>query len=104
MDLITGMFPYFVNPRFILLCLAGSIAGLFVGSIPGLSVSMATALLVSITYNWKTTDAMATICLRHGGICQGDYGQHREKILCCCLHGEHCIMLFKAYEKNNNGE
>ena len=27
MDLITGMLPYFVNPRFILLCLAGSVAG-----------------------------------------------------------------------------
>ena len=61
MDLIKGMLPYFVNIRFILLCFAGSVAGLFVGSIPGLSVSMATALLVSITYTWKTTDAMATI-------------------------------------------
>ena len=59
--MITGMLPYFADPRFVLLCLAGSVAGLFVGAIPGLSVSMATALLVSITYTWKTSNALAAI-------------------------------------------
>ena len=39
----------------------GSVAGLFVGAIPGLSVSMATALLVSITYTWQTNDALAMV-------------------------------------------
>lgn len=39
----------------------GSVLGLFVGAIPGLSVSMATALLVSITYTWKTSNAIGTI-------------------------------------------
>ena len=34
---------------------------LFVGAIPGLSVSMATALLVSITYTWEHSDALAMI-------------------------------------------
>ena len=32
-----------VDPRFVLMVLLGSVAGLFVGAIPGLSVSMATA-------------------------------------------------------------
>ena len=41
--------------------LLGSVAGLFVGAIPGLSVSMATALLVSITYTWEHSDALAMI-------------------------------------------
>ena len=50
-----------LTPKFIFLVLLGSVAGLFVGAIPGLSVSMATALLVSITYTWETTDALATI-------------------------------------------
>ena len=50
-----------LTPKFIFLVLLGSVAGLFVGAIPGLSVSMATALLVSITYTWQTTDALATI-------------------------------------------
>ena len=61
MDAIIHSLAYFANPRFILLCGLGSVAGLFVGSIPGLSVSMATALLVSITYPWSAIDAMATI-------------------------------------------
>ena len=50
-----------LTPKFIMLVFLGSVAGLFVGAIPGLSVSMATALLVSITYTWQTTDALATI-------------------------------------------
>ena len=61
MDAILHSFAYFLNPRFILLCGLGSVAGLFVGAIPGLSVSMATALLVSITYTWSANDAMATV-------------------------------------------
>lgn len=50
-----------LNIRFVLLVFAGAAAGLFVGAIPGLSVSMATALLVSVTYTWETTDALAAI-------------------------------------------
>ncbi len=50
-----------ITPHFILMVLAGSVAGLFVGAIPGLSVSMATALLVSITYTWDHSDALAMI-------------------------------------------
>lgn len=50
-----------IDIRFILMVLAGSVAGLFVGAIPGLSVSMATALLVSITYTWEHSDALAMI-------------------------------------------
>ena len=50
-----------LNAKFIFLVCLGSVAGLFVGAIPGLSVSMATALLVSITYTWETTNALATI-------------------------------------------
>lgn len=61
MSAMLGILSYFTDIRFILLCLAGSVAGLFVGAIPGLSVSMATALLVSITYTWSTNDALATI-------------------------------------------
>ena len=59
--MLTQMLEFCIQPRFLLLCLAGSVAGLFVGAIPGLSVSMATALLVSITYSWQTTDALATV-------------------------------------------
>ena len=59
--MLEGVLALFVDPRFIMYVLIGSVAGLFVGAIPGLSVSMATALLVSITYTWQTSDALATI-------------------------------------------
>ena len=61
MEAILHSLAFFIQPRFVLLCGLGSVAGLFVGSIPGLSVSMATALLVSITYTWSANDALATV-------------------------------------------
>lgn len=47
--------------QFFLMVLAGSTAGLLVGAIPGLSVTMATAILVSITYGWPMKTALALI-------------------------------------------
>lgn len=61
MEAIVHAFGYFLQLRFVLLCGLGSAAGLLVGAIPGLSVSMATALLVSITYSWPTADALAAV-------------------------------------------
>lgn len=58
---ILDVLTYFLDLRFVLLVLTGAVAGLFVGAIPGLSVTMATALLVSVTYAWSTTDALAMI-------------------------------------------
>lgn len=39
----------------------GSVAGLLVGALPGLSVTMATALLVSLTYTWDLSAALGLI-------------------------------------------
>ena len=50
-----------VNLNFIILVFIGSIAGLFVGAMPGISVTMATALLVSVTFTWEVNNAMALI-------------------------------------------
>ena len=50
-----------ININFILLVFLGSLAGLFVGAMPGLSVTMATALLVSVTFTWEVNNAMALI-------------------------------------------
>lgn len=50
-----------VDGAFLALVFAGSVAGLFVGAIPGLSVTMATALLVSITFTWSVKNALAVI-------------------------------------------
>ena len=58
---ILDILAYFVNPQFIFFVFLGSLTGLLVGAIPGLSVTMATALLVSVTYTWNTSNAMAMI-------------------------------------------
>lgn len=50
-----------MSPEFILLVAAGAFAGLMVGAMPGLSVTMATALLVSITFTWSVENAMGLI-------------------------------------------
>lgn len=59
--MINSFLHYFANIQFIFLTFLGAVLGLFVGSIPGLSVTMATALLVSVTYTWQTANAMATV-------------------------------------------
>ncbi len=51
----------FTDLNFILFVFIGSLAGLIVGSMPGLSVTMATAILVSFTYTWNIKYALATI-------------------------------------------
>lgn len=50
-----------VNLKFILMVFLGSLAGLFVGAMPGLSVTMATALLVSLTFTWDVKNALGLI-------------------------------------------
>lgn len=47
------------NLRFILILFSGSFIGLVIGALPGLSVTMATALLLSVTYSWSFYDAIA---------------------------------------------
>ncbi len=47
--------------NFILFIFIGSLLGLIVGSMPGLSVTMATAILVSFTYSMDIKYALATI-------------------------------------------
>ena len=58
---IASVFSCFLDPELILFVFIGAVAGTFVGAIPGLSVTMATALLVSITYSWETKLALATM-------------------------------------------
>ncbi len=60
-----------VDLHFVYLVLIGSVAGLVVGALPGLSATMATALLVSLTYSWEFNDAMAVIM---GVFVSGVYG------------------------------
>jgi len=45
----------------ILLTALGSLSGVLIGALPGLSVTMATALLVSLTFSWSMEYALAMI-------------------------------------------
>lgn len=50
-----------IDLNFIFLVFIGSLAGFFIGAMPGLSVTMATALLVSLTFTWEAKSALALI-------------------------------------------
>ncbi len=56
----------------------GVFAGIYVGAIPGLSVTMATSLLIAMTYSWSTDAALAVMMGVYVG---GVYGGSRAAIL-----------------------
>lgn len=62
----------------LLFCAAGCFVGIYVGAIPGLSVTMATSLLIAMTYSWSTEAALAVMM---GVYIGGVYGGSRAAIL-----------------------
>lgn len=62
----------------ILFVALGVFAGIYVGAIPGLSVTMAASLLISMTYSWQVDNALA---LMMGVWVGGVYGGSRAAIL-----------------------
>lgn len=64
------LIPFF-NPSMIVLVALGVFSGLWVGAIPGLSVTMAASLLISFTFSWQLNNALALIC---GVFVGGVYG------------------------------
>jgi putative tricarboxylic transport membrane protein len=67
-----------LNPHLMLLTAAGTLAGIYVGAIPGLSVTMAVSILISFTFSWDVNNALA---LMVGIYCGGVYGGSRTAIL-----------------------
>lgn len=67
-----------LNPHLLLLTAAGTLAGIYVGAIPGLSVTMAVSILISFTFSWDVNNALA---LMVGVYCGGVYGGSRTAIL-----------------------
>lgn len=66
------------DPSLMFLTAAGTAAGIYVGAIPGLSVTMAVSILISFTFSWDVNDALA---LMVGIFCGGVYGGSRTAIL-----------------------
>lgn len=62
----------------IICCALGVFAGIYVGAIPGLSVTMASSLLIAMTFSWDTGAALA---LMIGVYVGGVYGGSRAAIL-----------------------
>ncbi len=66
------------DPWLLFLTGAGTLAGIYVGAIPGLSVTMAVSILISFTFKWEVNDALALIA---GIFVGGVYGGSRTAIL-----------------------
>ncbi len=66
------------DPWLLFLTGAGTLAGIYVGAIPGLSVTMATSILISFTFKWEVNEALALIA---GVFVGGVYGGARTAIL-----------------------
>ena len=73
---------YFLIPfssiKMVFLIIAGTFAGIYIGAIPGLSVTMAVSVLISFTFTWDLNEAL---CLMAGIYCGGVYGGSRSAIL-----------------------
>lgn len=68
----------YTNLVLLVLTAAGTFAGIYVGAIPGLSVTMAVSILISFTFSWDVNSALA---LMVGIYCGGVYGGSRSAIL-----------------------
>ncbi len=67
-----------LDPSLFLLTALGTFAGIYIGAIPGLSVTMAASILISFTFKWDVNQALALI----GGVYVGGvYGGARTAIL-----------------------
>jgi len=67
-----------LDPHLLILVAAGTLAGIYIGAIPGLSVTMAVSILISFTYAWDTNEALALMVGIYMG---GVYGGSRTAIL-----------------------
>jgi putative tricarboxylic transport membrane protein len=79
---MTEALQYFLtswlDPQLLGLIALGTFAGIYVGAIPGLSVTMAVSILISFTFSW---DIFPALCLMVGIYMGGVYGGSRTAIL-----------------------
>ncbi len=66
------------DPYLFFLTALGTFAGIYIGAIPGLSVTMAVSILISFTFSWEVNEALA---LMAGIFMGGVYGGSRSAIL-----------------------
>ena len=78
MDALSYFFIPWINLDLLALVAIGTFAGIYVGAIPGLSVTMAVSILISFTFSWEVYPAL---CLMVGIYMGGVYGGSRTAIL-----------------------
>ncbi len=75
---LSYFFMSWTDLSLLLLTAGGTFAGIYIGAIPGLSVTMAVSILISFTFSWDINPALA---LMVGVFCGGVYGGSRSAIL-----------------------
>ncbi|RUM55169.1 MAG: C4-dicarboxylate ABC transporter permease [Marinomonas sp.] len=78
MEAITYFLSSWVSLELLTLTALGTFLGMYVGAIPGLSVTMAVSILISFTFSWDVNNAL---CLMVGVYMGGVYGGSRTAIL-----------------------
>lgn len=78
MDLLPYFLLPFTTPSLLLLVALGTLGGIIIGAIPGLSVTMGVALLLSLTFSWELYESIA---LMLGVYVGGVFGGSRSAIL-----------------------
>lgn len=71
-------YVFLSEPQLIAMIALGTFAGIYVGAIPGLSVTMATSILISFTFSWEVLEALSLMVGIYMG---GVYGGSRTAIL-----------------------
>ena len=68
-EALSYFFMSWTNPYLLFLTAAGTFAGIYIGAIPGLSVTMAVSILISFTFKWHVNEALALIAgIYFGGV------------------------------------
>lgn len=78
MEIFAYMIRALVDPWLVICLAAGVFLGIYIGAVPGLSVTMAASLLISFTYSWDVLPSMAAMVGIYIG---GVYGGSRSAIL-----------------------
>ncbi len=78
MEALSSLFLAWTTPELLLLVAAGTFCGVYIGAIPGLSVTMAVSILISFTFSWDVHPALAMMIGVYMG---GVYGGSRTAIL-----------------------
>ncbi len=78
METLLAILTIFTHPQLLVLVGVGTFAGIYIGAIPGLSVTMAVSILISFTFAW---DVLPAISLMVGIYMGGVYGGSRTAIL-----------------------